>query len=174
MHPPRVTVSANVARRLGVFLGGALPLAGVLVFATHSAPLRADEPDYKALLEMEARSLQAVCASQCHGIQIVMDTPMSYDAWHETVQKMLDRGAVATDDQLQDIMDYLHQTMTRIDINGADAQEIEIVLNVSPQQAQAIVARRTAKKFRDLADLKSVSGLDAAALDAKARLISFQ
>ena len=36
-----------------------------------------------------------VC-SGCHTMQIVMDTPKDYDAWHDTVQAMVDRGARGT------------------------------------------------------------------------------
>jgi competence protein ComEA len=120
----------------------------------------------------EAHSLKAVCA-KCHNLQIVMDTPKSYDAWHDTVQKMVDLGAKGTDGQYDDIMDYLHRTMTTIDVNSADPDELEIVLNVSETAAQAIVARRRTKKFTGLADLKSISGVDASIVDSKARLIFF-
>jgi competence protein ComEA len=105
---------------------------------------------------------------------LVMDTPRSYDAWRETVQTMVDRGASGTDDQFDDIMDYLHRTMTTIDVNTADADELQMVLNVPQAVAQAIVARRTSRKFVGLADLKSVPGIDASMVDAKARLIFFK
>ncbi len=67
---------------------------------------------------------------------------MSYDAWHDTVQTMMDRGASGTDQQFEDIMDYLHRTMTTINVNTADADELQIVLNVPETAAQAIIARR--------------------------------
>jgi competence protein ComEA len=120
----------------------------------------------------EVQSLKAVCA-KCHNLQIVMDTPKSYDAWHDTVQKMVDLGAKGTDGQYDDIMDYLHRTMTTIDVNSADPDELEIILNASETAAQAIVARRRTKKFTGLTDLKSISGVDASIVDAKARLIFF-
>jgi competence protein ComEA len=122
--------------------------------------------------EREARSLQIVCA-KCHNLQIVMDTPKSYDAWQESVQKMVNLGAKGTDAQYDDIMDYLHRTITTIDVNSADADELEIVLHVSETVTQAIVARRRTKKFTGLADLKSVPGVDASIVDKKARLIFF-
>jgi DNA uptake protein ComE-like DNA-binding protein len=103
-----------------------------------------------------------------------MDTPKSYDAWHDTVQKMLNLGAKATDDQLDDIMDYLHRTITTIDVNSADPDELEIVLNVSETTAQAIVARREARKITGLTDLKSIPGVDASIVDSKSRLIFFK
>jgi transcriptional accessory protein Tex/SPT6 len=107
-------------------------------------------------------------------MQLVMDSPMDYDSWHDIVQKMLDRGADATDDQLQDIMDWLHHTLTTINVNSADPDELQLVLDVTPQVARDIVARRTAHRFADLADLKSVPGIDSSVLDAKTRLIFFQ
>jgi competence protein ComEA len=124
-------------------------------------------------LARENRSMRAVCA-KCHNLQIVMDTPMSYGAWHDTVQTMMDRGATGTDQQFADVMDYLHRTMTTIDVNTADADELQIVLHVPEATAQAILARRNTQKFTGLADLKSVPGVNAAAADAKAKLIFFK
>ena len=124
-------------------------------------------------LARESQSLKAVCGT-CHNLQIVTDTPMSYDAWHDTVQTMVDRGATGTDEQFDDIMDYLHRTMTTLDVNTADPGELQIVLNLPEATALAIIARRSAKKFTSLADLKSVPGVDESVLDSKARLIFFK
>jgi competence protein ComEA len=146
-----------------------LLLVAVLSSVAWAADVAPPAPD----LAREARSVQAVCA-KCHNLQIVMDTPMSYDAWHDTVQTMMDRGASGTDEQFEDIMDYLHRTMTTINVNGADAEELELILNLPESVAQGIILRRTLHKFSDLKDLKSVPGVDASTLDAKARLIFFQ
>lgn len=126
-----------------------------------------------SLIEREHASLQAVCA-RCHNLQIVMDTPMSYDAWHDTVQKMIDRGADATDDQLQDIMNYLYRTMTTIDVNSAGVDELSTVLDAPEVVVKAVIARRKTRRFTGLDDLKTVPGIDAAKLDAKSRLLFFQ
>jgi competence protein ComEA len=124
-------------------------------------------------LARESRSLKAVCA-KCHNLQIVMDTPMSYDAWHDTVQTMMDRGATGTDQQFADVMDYLHRTMTTIDVNTADADELQTVLHIPASAAQAILARRSTQKFTSLPDLESVPGVGASTVEAKARLIFFK
>ena len=149
-------------------------MGGVLLVASLFAAARAAEVEPPApRLAREGQSLKAVCAN-CHNLQIVMDTPMSYDDWHETVQKMVDRGASGTDEQFDDIMDYLHRTMTTINVNTAPLDELEIVLSVSETTAQAIIAQRSAQKFTGLTDLKSVAGVDASTVDAKARLIFFK
>jgi competence protein ComEA len=145
----------------------------LLVAALFNVAWAADVAPPAPDLAREARSVQTVCA-RCHNLQIVMDTPMSYDAWHDTVQTMVDRGASGTDEQFDDIMDYLHRTMTTINVNAADADELEIVLNLPETAAKAIIARRSTRKFTDLADLKSVAGVDASTVDAKARLIFFK
>jgi DNA uptake protein ComE-like DNA-binding protein len=86
----------------------------------------------------------------------------------------VDRGASGTDAQFDDVMDYLHRTMTTINVNAADAEELEIVLGVSETAAKAIVSRRSGRRFSGLSDLKSVAGVDGGSVDAKARLIFFK
>jgi competence protein ComEA len=149
-------------------------MGGVLLVATlFTAAGGAANAPPNPRLAREGQSLKAVCA-KCHNLQIVMDTPMSYDDWHDTVQKMVDRGASGTDEQFDDVMDYLHRTMTTINVNTAPMDELEIVLDVSETTAQAIIARRSTQKFTGLTDLKSVAGVDAPTVDAKARLIFFK
>ncbi len=103
-----------------------------------------------------------------------MDTPKSFDEWHDTVQTMVDHGATGTDAQFDDIMDYLHRTMTTINVNSADEDELRTVLDLPETVAQAIVARRSTQRFTDLADLQSIPGVSTAAMDAKARFIFFK
>jgi competence protein ComEA len=144
---------------------------GLLVPALLAAAWAAGAPQ-ASVQTREARAVITVCA-RCHDMQIVMDTPKSMDAWQVTMQKMVDLGAKGTDQQYDDIMDFLHRTITTIDVNSADLDELEIVLNASEPTAQAIVARRQTKKFTGLADLKSIPGIDASTVDSKARLIFF-
>ena len=108
-------------------------------------------------------------------MQIVMDTPKDYDAWHETVQAMINRGAKGTPDEFDLVMDFLFQNMTTIDVNHGDVEALMEVLHTSQATAEAIVVRRQAHPFKDLADLeKSIPGLDKTVLDAKKRMIFFQ
>jgi len=155
--------------RLSLTLGPALSAIALMVQAANAADVGVPAVD----LAREAKSLQAVCG-KCHNLQIVTNTPRSLDDWRETMQAMVDRGASGTDDQYDDILDYLHRTMTTIDVNSADADELATVLNASESTVKLIMARRAGKKFADLADLKTVAGIDAAALDSRSRLIYFQ
>jgi hypothetical protein len=112
--------------------------------------------------------------SGCHGMQIVTDTPRDWDAWHDTVQKMIDRGARGTPDEFDLVMDFLFQNVTPIDVNHADQGSLMAILHTSQQTADAIIARRTTRPFKDLADLESVQGLDKTLLEGKKRMIFFQ
>jgi Helix-hairpin-helix motif len=150
-------------------LGLVLLSTALVAYATRAADVATPSSD----LAREAKSLQAVCG-KCHNLQIVMNTPRSLDDWRDTMQKMVDRGASGTDDQYDDILDYLHRTMTTIDVNSADADELATVLNAPDAAVKLIMARRASKKFVDLADLKTIPGIDAAALDAKSKMIYFQ
>lgn len=115
-----------------------------------------------------------ICAS-CHGMELVTNTPRDYDAWHDTVQKMIDRGARGTQEEFGLVMDYLFQNMTPVDVNHSDADMLMGILHTDEKVAQAIIARRMSQPFKDLAELEgSIQGLDKAVLEAKKRMIFFQ
>ena len=108
-------------------------------------------------------------------MQLVMDTPRDYDAWHDTVQKMIDRGARGTPEEFDLVMDFLFQNVTPIDVNHADQETLMAILHAPQAAAEAIIARRTSRPFKDLADLETaVPALDRSLLDSKKRMIFFQ
>jgi hypothetical protein len=124
--------------------------------------------------ETPEQAVRKVCTG-CHGLEIVMDTPKDYDAWHDTVQKMIDHGANGTADEYGLIMQFLFKNMTVVDINHADAETLGTVLHASPAAVAAIIARRRKRPFKDLADLETaVGGLNRSFLEAKKRMIFFQ
>jgi hypothetical protein len=152
-----------------------MTLAATLLAAALAVPIAfaGDTSASSADLVREAKSLQVVCG-KCHNLQVVMDTPRSLDEWRDTMQQMVDRGANGTDDQYDDILDYLHRTMTTIDVNSAGADDLAAVLNVSDETVKLIIERRSVKKFANRADLKSIPGVDAATVDSKSKLLYFQ
>jgi hypothetical protein len=119
-------------------------------------------------------AVHKICTA-CHDLQIVMDTPKDFDAWHDTVQEMIDRGASGTPAEFDLVMQFLYQNMTTVDVNHADEDTLVATLHASPSAVAAIVTRRKTQPYKDLADLEaSVPGLDRAALEAKKRMIFFQ
>jgi competence protein ComEA len=154
----------------GKALAGGLACAWVL----SSAPSALGQTPSGGGTETPIQAVQKICTG-CHSLEIVMDTPKDYDAWHDTVQSMIDRGANGTQEEFGLVMQFLFENMTPVDVNHADAETLEAVLHASPAQAQAIIDRRQKRPFKDLADLEAgIQGLDHAALDAKKRMIFFQ
>ena len=121
------------------------------------------------------QGVTARICSGCHALQIVTDTPKDFDAWHDTVQSMIDRCAQGTPEEFELVMQYLFENMTTVDINHADQEALATVLHTSTATADAIIARRGTRPFESLNELEgAVPGLDRALLDSKKRMIFFQ
>jgi DNA uptake protein ComE-like DNA-binding protein len=131
----------------------------------------------KHALEAEAKTPEAAVAKMCqgcHDMQMVTDTPKTYDEWTDSVHSMIDRGAVGTPAEVALVMQYLHQNMTAIDVNHASAEDLHIILDAPDEAVKAIIARRKERPFKDIADLKTIAGIDADFVEAKKRMIYFQ
>ena len=109
-------------------------------------------------------------------MQMVTDTPRDYDAWHDTVQKMIDRGARGTPEEFDLVMDYLFQNVTPIDVNHADPEMLDGGAACPPVGGRR---HRGAPDSRGRSRIWPIwralmPGLDKALLDAKKRMIFFQ
>jgi hypothetical protein len=119
-----------------------------------------------------AGAVNKVC-NGCHSTEVVMSTPKDYNDWHDTVQRMIDRGAIGTPAEFDLVMQFLYENMTTIDVNHSDTDALRVVLNAPDSAVSAIIARRSKRPFKNLADLESIRGLNGPALDAKKRMIFF-
>lgn len=163
--------SSHLLQRFGPVSSGGLAArlcCGLFLFSIPLCCARAAE------VETPQAAAVKVC-SGCHTMQIVMDTPKDYDAWHDTVQSMIDRGAQGSSDEFDLVMQFLFENMTTVDVNHADPEALATVLHTSQDIAASIVARRNVRPFKDLNDLEgAIPGLDRALLQAKKRMIFFQ
>jgi Helix-hairpin-helix motif len=161
-----------IRERLGAF--AAAGIVCVLAGLTPSGAVKAADAggDGRPTLAQEHRALEMVC-TQCHSLEMVRDTPRTYESWYQTVIAMYQRGAKGTPRQFAEVLDYLHRTLTVIDVNTADADELQTVLDLPQSVARDIIRRRASKRFTGLADLDSVPGVQPKKLAAKARLIYF-
>jgi competence protein ComEA len=120
----------------------------------------------------------AVCGA-CHAPEIVIDLKKSRDGWSATIDDMVDKGASGTDQQMQDILDYLSKnfgksTAAKIDINTASNEQLRQVLDLSSKDAEAITHYRGEHgKFKSWDDLKRISEIDINKLLAKKDQITF-
>lgn len=119
------------------------------------------------LPEAKGKDLYEKICGACHGTDVVFKTRTTKDKWKDTVDEMAARGAEGTDEQLDTIIDYLARCFgPSVNVNKAEAKELETQLEITTKEAEAIVQYRKDKgDFKELAELKNVPGLDFTKID---------
>lgn len=122
-------------------------------------------------------TMQRICGA-CHGAEIVLGRQLTRDGWGQIVVNMIQRGAQGTDDEFADIVDYLTNTVTveaaKINVNKANAKQLQAGLEIADKDADAIVQYRQQNgDFKSIDDLKKVPGLDGAKIEAKKAKLTF-
>jgi competence protein ComEA len=108
-----------------------------------------------------------VCG-ECHEPDNVFAFPKMAPEWTLTLADMKQRGTEATPQEWQAIELYLDKYFALIPINTSPADELVRTMDVTPAVADAIVTyRKESGPFKSVDDLKKVSGLDAAKVDAR-------
>jgi hypothetical protein len=143
--------------------------AGLLscLVASFSVPALAAPGDLEALTKasdldhdpMDAAAVAAVCTA-CHSSAQFLTAARPYLRWQQTMQDMLDRGAVATDEQLDRILSYLTKNITVVNVNASPPDQLAFTLQVPAAVVDEIVAKRAGHAFASIEDLKSVPGID--------------
>jgi competence protein ComEA len=110
---------------------------------------------------------------KCHSPTIVLAYGQKREGWEKTITKMVRLGAVGSDEDFTDIADYLTanfppSTIPKIFVNKATDQQIAKILEISLDDAKAIVAYRNhVGGFQSIDDLKRVPHVDTKKIDAK-------
>ena len=118
-------------------------------------------------------TLDQMCA-QCHERARVTSELRNADDWAMVIDQMAQIGATGTDEQFDQVLQYLLRHYSKADVNRARAADLVHVLGVSPEVAQAVIKRRAASgPFRSLDDLAQVPGVDAAKLAVRKARITF-
>jgi hypothetical protein len=139
-----------------VACGPALAAPGDMEAITKASDLDRDPAD--------ARAVGTVCTA-CHSASQFLTAPRPYLRWEQTMQDMLDRGAVATDEQLDRILAYLVRNLTVVNVNTSPPDQLAMTLQISGSVAEEIVAKRGARTFTGTDELKSVRGVDQKVLE---------
>jgi competence protein ComEA len=117
----------------------------------------------------EGRETTLSTCGKCHSPTIVLAYGQKREGWEKTITKMVRLGAVGSDD----IADYLTanfppSTVPKVFVNKATDQQIANVLEISLDDAKAIVEYRDkAGDFKSIDDLKRVPNVDTKKIDAK-------
>ena len=118
-------------------------------------------------------TLARVC-SDCHGLDVLEGQRRTRAQWRDVVEDMVSRGANASDEDTNTIIDYLVTSLGRVNVNRASESDLQTVLELSAAESTAIVNYRTSSgELKNLDDLKKVPGLDFSKVEAKKERIAF-
>ncbi len=103
-----------------------------------------------------------VCTA-CHNNGRVFQSNKDADGWKTTVDRMVGKGADASAEQAAQIIAYLAKYFgTTVNANKADAKTLQTELDLTADQAAAVIKYRTDNMtIKNLADLAKVPGIDA-------------
>ena len=113
----------------------------------------------------------------CHGVELMIGRPHSEDGWSAIVLDMVTRGAKGSDDEFDEIVQYLTKNIKavpKVNVNKVAAAGLESGLGLTSKEAAALVEAREKAPFKSIEDLKKVAGVDAAKIEAKKKLLSFE
>jgi competence protein ComEA len=120
-----------------------------------------------------------VCTG-CHLLSVITLQRKSESDWTDVAIEMRGRGAIASDEDLENIVEYLAKNFgpqsapAKINANTASASDLAAGLSLTPDQSQAIVDYRTKNgNFKGIEELKKVPGIDASKIDAAKDRIEF-
>ena len=111
----------------------------------------------------------------CHTLDNVIKARLTEERWAKEVDDMVARGATGTDEEIDQVIDYLAKNFpAKVNVNKASASELSASLGISASDAEAIIAYRSANgKFKDLSGLTRVPGIDTKKVEAAKDRIEF-
>jgi len=119
-------------------------------------------------------TVEVVCGS-CHDIGTTTGAHRTSGDWKRIVDAMINRGAVATDDEFKAVIQYLSKYFGLVNVNKATAKELEEVLEIPTSAAEGIVRHRTENgPFETLESVKGVPGIDAGSIEERKARIAFK
>ena len=147
---------------------------GVYAVIVVSALAAAQAIDPSALPAGYGRDVLFRVCGDCHGVETVTAERRTRAEWRGVVEDMSSRGEQATDDEIKKLIDYLSIHVGRVNVNRASADDLKGVLELTPEQASAIVAYRMKEgDFHTIDDLKKVPAIDARRIDERKGRIVF-
>ena len=118
--------------------------------------------------------VEAVCTA-CHDSARNAAKQGTKADWQAKILEMLQECPDVTQAERNRIAEYLAQNFPRhVNVNKASAKEIQTVLEISAQEAEAVVRYRETKgAFLTVDDLKKAPGIDGAKIEAMKARVEF-
>ena len=119
-------------------------------------------------------TLLRVCGA-CHSAENVAGMAKTREDWGALVGEMAADGAQGTDDEFNEIVDYLAAHFPKtINVNKATAPDLAAGLEITAKEAESIVHYREDKgSFKSVNDVEKVPGVDAKKIEAKKDRLTF-
>ncbi len=109
----------------------------------------------------KARNVFTRTCVKCHTPERIVGERRTRAQWEEEFDKMVAKGATATDEDFDTVLDYLLRHYGRANVNTAPAADLVLVLQISGKDAGAIVSYRKAHgRYEDFDALAKVPGID--------------
>jgi competence protein ComEA len=118
--------------------------------------------------------------SQCHELEKSFSLNQDRTGWQRTVKKMVDFGMKGTEQEISVVLEYLVKNypadeIPKINVNKAEAIDLESGLSLKRSEAAAIIQyRKKHGAFKSIADLKKVPGVDVSKIEAKKDRLTFE
>ena len=156
-----------------------LTLCGWL--AVVSLPLALSAAGQSELPEGPGKALVGRICSGCHEVGVFTDNHATREHWAAVVDDMVSRGAEGTDEEINQVVEYLSKNFgpakaagQKVNVNKASAEELAKTLAISQADAGAIVQYRAKNgNFKNLEALKSVPGIDGKKIEEQKDRIEF-
>lgn len=132
------------------------------------------------LTDAEGKAVfQRVCI-KCHDLEGTIRSRNTPERWGQIIDDMASKGAEATDEEFDQILDYLSRNYgkdkpaTKVNVNKAAAGDLAAGLSLSKESASAIVEYREKNgPFKEWQDLKNVPGIDMKQIESKKDRLEF-
>ena len=121
----------------------------------------AQEPPPEA--EAPGREVTERLCNNCHGPENYNSYKNTRREWKVVVEDMVGRGATGTDAEFAQVISFLTAEYGKpLKINEAPVRDLQAAMDLTPDQAQAIVDHRTKNgPFKTVEDVLKVTGIPA-------------
>jgi hypothetical protein len=119
-----------------------------------------------------------VCGT-CHPPTTAASVRLTRDGWQTKIADMVSRGAMATDEELAAILEYLAahflgESGELLNVNAATSIQLESVLDLLRRESAAFIEyREKVKGFKSLDDMKNIPGVPFKKIEDKKDRITF-
>ena len=151
-------------------LAGSLSLAAT---AQNAAPTPPPPASGEGLPDGPGKDVVVKVCGNCHEPRRAASVRLTREGWSSTIEDMVRRGAKATDDELNSVLEYLAanflgEAARPLNVNSASQVDLESVAGLLRREASAVLAYRDKNgPFKTLDDMKKVPGLDFKKIDSR-------